>query len=269
MTQVPPVKVEEFLALFDYDVAAARAALDTHTPPQSVVTPDHPRTSSGKTIVALDAVSRTYALGKKSVSALSDITLSVKEGEFIAITGASGSGKSTLLQIIGCMDKPSSGDVTVTGQSVAKLRDSQLSLLRQRTVGFVFQSFYLQPFLTLEDNIALPAMFTREKTAATYARVHTLLAQVGLTERAKHYPSELSGGQIQRAAIARALINSPRIILADEPTGNLDSASSAAIIDVFHSIRRQLGTTIILVTHDQALARKADRIITLKDGRLL
>ncbi|PID32746.1 hypothetical protein CR956_00865 [Candidatus Saccharibacteria bacterium] len=222
--------------------------------------------SGGQPVVELQAVSKRYKLGKQTVDALRDVTLTIGKGEFVAITGPSGSGKSTLLQIIGCLDRPSSGRVIVESKETTNLGDNALSQLRQSAVGFIFQSFYLQPFLQLRDNIAVPAMFTNRSKQEIDEKVDQLLVQVGLSERAKHFPKELSGGQIQRAAIARALVNSPRIILADEPTGNLDSANSQSIIDLFGSIRDDLGTTIIIVTHDANIAGQADRIIELKDG---
>lgn len=191
------------------------------------------------------------------------------EGEFVALTGPSGSGKSTLLQTIGCLDKPTNGQVVVYGKDATKLGDNALSDLRKSTIGFVFQSFYLQPFLNLKDNLAVPAMFTNTKKKDMDDRVISLLKQVGLSDRAMHFPKELSGGQIQRAAIARALINNPKIILADEPTGNLDPENSRSIIELFKTIRSELGTTIIVVTHNRSIANYADRIIILKDGAII
>ncbi|HWT40661.1 MAG TPA: ABC transporter ATP-binding protein [Dongiaceae bacterium] len=220
-------------------------------------------------IISIQAVSKQYKLGKQTVNALHDVTLSISKGEFVAITGASGSGKSTLLQIIGCLDKPTSGSITVASKETTNLGDNALSELRQNTVGFIFQSFYLQSFLRLDDNLAVPAMFTDQKKKDIDAKVAELLERVGLSEQVKRFPKELSGGQIQRAAIARALINNPRIILADEPTGNLDSTNGQSIIDLFRTIRDTLGTTIVVVTHDATIAHQADRIIELKDGAIV
>ena len=183
--------------------------------------------NSNKTAILLDNISKDYKLGKQTVKALRGINLAIERGELVAITGASGSGKSTLLQIIGCLDQPTSGSVVIESKETTDLRDSQLSQLRQNTIGFVFQSFYLQPFLQLSDNIAVPAMFTAKKKNLIDAKVTWLLQKVGLEEYANRLPKELSGGQIQRAAIARALINNPRIILADEPTVNQLSICSA------------------------------------------
>lgn len=226
-------------------------------------------TNSSQTAIFLNNVSKDYKLGKQTVKALRGINLAIKQGELITITGASGSGKSTLLQIIGCLDQPTSGSVVIESKETTNLRDSQLSQLRQNTIGFVFQSFYLQPFLQLSDNIAVPAMFTAKKKNLIDAKVTWLLQKVGLEEYANRLPKELSGGQIQRAAIARALINNPRIILADEPTGNLDSTNSQSIIDLFREIRSTLGSTIVIVTHDANIASQADRIIELKDGAII
>lgn len=225
--------------------------------------------SFSETIVSITNVSKRYKLNKQSVDALNGVNLTIFKGEFVALTGPSGSGKSTLLQAIGCLDKPTSGKLVVDGKDITQLGDNALSNLRQSTIGFIFQSFYLQPFLNLADNIAVPAMFTSTKKRLIEEKVTSLLNEVGLSERARHFPKELSGGQIQRAAIARALINNPKIILADEPTGNLDSENGRAIIELFQKIRLELGTTIIVVTHDETIARQADRIITLRDGAVV
>jgi len=270
MAEISGDKIQEFLSLFDGDIAVAHEALDQYrqrilSPPARVL-----HESVGKeAVIELRGVSKRYKLGKQTIDALSDVSLTIGKGEFVAITGASGSGKSTLLQIIGCLDKPSSGKVFVESKETAGLRDGALSELRSNTIGFIFQSFYLQPFLRLEDNLAVPAMFANEKKKSIDSKVAQLLQRVDLQDRAGHFPKELSGGQIQRAAIARALINSPHIILADEPTGNLDSTNSRSIIELFRSIRDTLGTTVVIVTHDITIARQADRIIELKDGKLI
>ena len=225
-------------------------------------------TNSSQTAIFLNNVSKDYKLGKQTVKALRGINLAIKQGELITITGASGSGKSTLLQIIGCLDQPTSGSVVIESKETTNLRDSQLSQLRQNTIGFVFQSFYLQPFLQLSDNIAVPAMFTAKKKNLIDAKVTWLLQKVGLEEYANRLPKELSGGQIQRAAIARALINNPRIILADEPTGNLDSETGAKVEGLLFDYNKQKGVTLIVVTHDADLAKKCDYQIIIKDGRV-
>lgn len=264
-------KIEEFIALFNGNIPAAHAALDAYRKQQSVTTISRstPHSVGGEVIISVQNISKRYKLGEQTVDALNDVSLSIDKGEFVAITGASGSGKSTLLQIIGCLDKPTSGVVSIDAKETTELSDSALSELRQNAIGFIFQSFYLQPFLRLNDNLAVPAMFTNEKKQAIDDKVELLLQQVGLSERSRHFPKELSGGQIQRAAIARALVNSPRIILADEPTGNLDSTNSKSVIDLFRTIRDKLGTTIVVVTHDVEIARQADRVIELKDGAVV
>lgn len=263
-------KVKDFIALFNDNVSAAHAALDTYSKqePAPSLLRSTPQTA-GEVVISAQNVSKRYKLGQQTVDALRNVSLTISKGEFVAITGASGSGKSTLLQIIGCLDKPTSGTVRIESKETTSLGDGALSELRQRAIGFIFQSFYLQPFLRLNDNLTVPAMFTNEKKKVIDNKVALLLQQVGLSERSRHFPKELSGGQIQRAAIARALVNNPRIILADEPTGNLDSANSKSIIDLFRSIRDRLGTTIIVVTHDAEIARQADRIIELKDGAVI
>lgn len=220
-------------------------------------------------IVKTVDLSKRYKVGKTTIQALDSVSIDIDQGEFVVITGESGSGKSTLLQMIGCLDKPTRGQVLIDGNDTSRLSDARLSDLRSEMIGFVFQSFYLQPFLTLNDNVTVPAMFTSKKKKSIDERVSTLLGQVGLSDRKDHYPKELSGGQIQRAAIARALINNPRIILADEPTGNLDSQNSAAILSLFQNIRAQFNTTVIIVTHSMEIAAQADRVITLKDGSVI
>ncbi|HEU4914922.1 MAG TPA: ABC transporter ATP-binding protein [Candidatus Saccharimonadales bacterium] len=211
-------------------------------------------------------VTKKYKVGRQQIDALGGVSLDVKEGEFVAITGTSGSGKSTLLHLLGGLDKPTSGAIEIAGQDLAKLRDSKLSRFRNSTIGFVFQFFYLQPFLNLQTNIEVPAMFAKEKRKSRSFQSSRLAAIVGLTDRLRHLPRELSGGQMQRAAIARALQNHPRILLADEPTGNLDRTNAIAIFELFRQIQHEQGMTIIVVTHDLELARMADRAIHMSDG---
>lgn len=265
-------QIDQFLSLFDGDIIAARGAIDNYEKNKQTRRLNNTAkvvNHTGEPIISIQSVAKRYKVGSQTIEALKDVSLDIYKGELIAITGSSGSGKSTLLQIIGCLDKTSSGKVVVESRDTTSMNDNDLSDLRSNTFGFVFQSFYLQPFLRLKDNLAVPAMFTDANRKEIDSKVGKLLDQVGLSERARHYPKELSGGQMQRAAIARALINNPRIILADEPTGNLDSGNSESIIDLFRDIRETLGTTVVVVTHDQKIAKQADRIIELKDGEIL
>lgn len=220
-------------------------------------------------VISTKLLTKEYKRGRQKVVALKDVSIEIHQGEFVALTGASGSGKSTLLQLIGGLDKPTSGEIVVDGVNIGKLRDNKLSKFRNTTIGFVFQFFYLQPFLKLTNNIELPAMFARRKRKERRDEVHELLSSVNLLERAGHYPKELSGGQMQRAAIARALLQKPKILLADEPTGNLDSVSSKEVIDLFHRVRNERGMTVVVVTHNPEIAEGADREIKLSDGAII
>lgn len=217
-------------------------------------------------VVQVQGLAKTYKMGKTTVDALKNVDFTVYRGEFVAITGTSGSGKSTLLQLIGGLDKPSKGEISVNEQNLKRLGDGKLSKFRNRTIGFVFQFFYLQPFLKLQSNIEVPAMFARTAPAVRKRKSKELAEVVGLGDRLRHYPKELSGGQMQRAAIARALQNEPMILLADEPTGNLDHSNATAIFELFKQIRDEHGTTVIVVTHDMALASLADRAVHMSDG---
>jgi ABC-type lipoprotein export system ATPase subunit len=228
-----------------------------------------PKRAYGEVVVNIEALAKTYKISHQKVEALKGVDLQIREGEYIALTGPSGSGKSTLLQLIGALDKPTSGEVIISGAKVSKLSDRKLSVLRNRTIGFVFQFFYLQPFLKLSTNLEVPGMFARTPKKVRRAKLVELATKVGLEDRLKHLPKELSGGQMQRAAIARALLNNPKILLADEPTGNLDRENAYAIMDLFDAIRDAFGTTIIMVTHDPELAAKADREVRLLDGKIL
>lgn len=220
-------------------------------------------------LITVEALTKTYKLHRQKIHALQDISLRIHEGEFVALTGASGSGKSTLLQLIGGLDRPTSGTITIDGTNINKLRDPKLSTFRNQTIGFVFQFFYLQPFLKLSTNTEVPGMFKHSPRKTRSAHARELLARVGLEEYADRLPRELSGGQIQRAAIARALLNNPKILLADEPTGNLDTKNSNEIIDLFHTIQKEFGTTIIIVTHNPDIAARSSREIRLRDGVLI
>lgn len=256
-------KAKQFLAEFDGDIEAAIAFLEANKK-----TREHTKVPTGPVIVRAQNISKHYKLGGQKVDALKNVSLEIHEGEFVALTGPSGSGKSTLLQLIGTLDKPSSGSIIINDKDVSKLSDRKLSIFRNRTIGFVFQFFYLQPFLSLQTNLEVPAMFARVSPHSRHKKSKDLAEKVGLSERLKHRPKELSGGQMQRAAIARALLNGPKLLLADEPTGNLDSKNGQAIIDLFDEIRHTLGATIVVVTHDPSIAARADREITLADGEI-
>lgn len=268
MTDVSTEKVQAYIDLFDGDVLQAVRALREVA--YGKVTPAKPkRPLSEEVLISVQDLKKSYKVGKQHVNALNGVTLNVHKGEFLALTGASGSGKSTLLQLMGGLDKPTEGSVTIHGNKLASLNDKRLSEFRNKTVGFVFQFFYLQPFLRLRQNLEVAGMPARTKRPVRRARVAQLAEVVGLGDRLEHFPKELSGGQMQRAAIARALLNNPEILLADEPTGNLDSENGKTIIDLFEKIRDEFGTTIVVVTHDAAIAARADREISLKDGVLL
>lgn len=212
---------------------------------------------------------RRYTLGELSVSALAGVDFVVQEGEFVAIMGPSGSGKSTLLHLIGGLDKPSDGEVTLAGQRLSLLKEKQSTLLRRRNVGFVFQFFNLLPTLTAEENILLPVIIDGKNPAKYQDRLKDLLDLVGLLERRRHKPDQLSGGEQQRVAIARALITQPAILLADEPTGNLDTKTGTSIMELLQRSCRELKQTVIVVTHDPRAAAYAQRVIFLRDGLIV
>lgn len=222
-----------------------------------------------KPLIDLRRVEKTYLAKRQAIIALRSISLQVKQGEFLAITGESGSGKSTMLRIIGALEKPTSGQVIIDGHDVSKFSDHELSKLRNEKIGFVFQSFNLQPFLSVLDNVSTPAIFAGSPLKLSRDRAKQLLESVGLGDKASSLPGELSGGQMQRVAICRSVINRPSILLADEPTGNLDSVNSRVIYDLFREINRRLSTTIVIVTHSQNMANHADRIIRLRDGEII
>lgn len=218
-------------------------------------------------LIQLVDINKKHFLGDNILHILVNINLEIQKGEFTAIVGPSGSGKSTLMNILGCLDRPTSGEYFLNGKNVAALTDDELASVRNRQVGFVFQSFNLLPRISAQENVALPLIYAggiNEKERLE--RAAELLDMVGLSDRMGHRPNELSGGQKQRVAIARALINNPSIIMADEPTGNLDSKSSVEIMQIFKDLNEQQGKTVILVTHDQEIAERAKRVITVRDG---
>ncbi|HEU4749273.1 MAG TPA: ABC transporter ATP-binding protein, partial [Gemmatimonadaceae bacterium] len=218
--------------------------------------------------VSLRDVKRDYALGKESVHALRGVTLDIGAGDYVAIVGPSGCGKSTLLNLIGVIDQPSSGTVSINGKRVDGMSDREATTFRLRTIGFVFQRFYLLPILSALENVSLPMAEAKVAAAERSDRAATLLDYVGLRERMNHRPSELSGGEQQRVAIARALANKPSLLLADEPTGELDAHTGAEIISLFRRLHQD-GTTIVVVTHDEELATAARRQIHMRDGRIV
>ncbi len=228
--------------------------------------------ANDRPLVFAQALKKTYVMGQEQVHALDGVDVEIREGELVAIVGQSGSGKSTLMNLLGCLDTPTSGTYQLAGISVEDLTDEELAEVRNRHIGFVFQSFHLLPRQSALQNVTLPLVYRRsERMTATdrIARATDALTRVGLQTRMHHKPSELSGGQRQRVAIARALVNDPSIVLADEPTGNLDSRTSEEILDVLASLSKQHGRTVIVVTHDVDVAKRCDRQIQLKDGRIV
>ncbi len=220
------------------------------------------------TLVEARDLARDYRFGADDVHALRGVTFDIEEGDYVAIVGPSGCGKSTLLNLLGAIDRPTRGSVTIRGQAVGEMRDREATLFRLRNIGFVFQRFYLMPTLTARENVELPMAEAGLKSAERAARARELLAYVGLSHRERHRPTELSGGEQQRVAIARSLANRPAILLADEPTGELDAKTGAEIIELFGQLNRD-GTTIIVVTHDEELAGAARRKIHMRDGRIV
>ena len=217
-------------------------------------------------LIEVKNLSKIYGSGEAEVKALKNINLNIEQGEFVAIVGPSGSGKSTLLNLLGGVDKPSSGEVIIKGESIYKLKEKELSILRRRKLGFVFQFFNLIPVLTAEENIEMPVLLDNGKIDKNY--MNELLKLLGLEERRNHHPSELSGGQQQRVSIGRALANKPSIILADEPTGNLDSKNSKEVLELLKYCAKKYNQTLILITHDINIAKSADRVITIEDGQI-
>lgn len=216
-------------------------------------------------VIVLEQIVKNYYLGTQEIQVLKGIDLHIGQNEFVALMGPSGSGKSTLMNILGCLDTPTGGTYTLNGQIVSSLNDDELAAVRNQAIGFVFQQFNLLPKLTALENVALPLVYAGIPKAEREARALAVLEQVNLADRAHHKPNELSGGQCQRVAIARALINKPALILADEPTGNLDTATSLDIMRIFDTIHRN-GNTVVIVTHEEDIAAHARRVVRLRDG---
>ncbi len=223
--------------------------------------------SGAEPVIRLSEITKTYHQAELAVEVLKGISLQVEPGDFLALLGTSGSGKSTLMHILGLLDRPTAGSYLLAGQDVSILPDESLSDLRNRMVGFIFQSFYLVPYVSALENVMLPGLYSSTPTRQLRSRAETLLAQVGLSDRMDFKPGQLSGGQQQRVAIARALVNDPQVLLADEPTGQLDARTSTEILTLLSDINRQ-GRTVILVTHDHETASYAHREIFLHDGRI-
>jgi len=220
-----------------------------------------------KSLIDIKDIKRDFVLGSEIINVLKGIDLQINKGEYVALMGPSGSGKSTLMNILGCLDTPTSGSYILNGKDVSQMHDDDLAEIRNKEIGFVFQTFNLLPRTTALDNVALPMIYAGYSKTDRSARATTVLKQVGLGDRMDHQPNQLSGGQRQRVAVARALVNNPSIILADEPTGNLDSKTSIEIMNLFNDIHKN-GNTVILVTHEEDIAKYAHRIIRLKDGMI-
>jgi putative ABC transport system ATP-binding protein len=218
-------------------------------------------------LIHLEGLSKVYRVGDQEIRALDEVNLRIEEGEFIAIIGSSGSGKSTLMHLLGCLDTPTAGRMEICGNDLAKASNDQLARVRNREIGFVFQAFNLLPKLDVVSNIALPLIYAGVPSRERLARARQAASDVGLGDRLANRPPQLSGGQCQRVAIARALVNNPRILFADEPTGNLDSATGRMILEMFDALHAS-GKTVVLVTHDPAIAARSRRVIEIRDGRI-
>ena len=220
-------------------------------------------------VVRLDNVVKTYSMGESEVHALRGISFEIAQGEFLSIMGPSGSGKSTCMNMIGCLDRPTSGIVEINGKETAKMTEKELAVLRNQTVGFVFQQYHLIPSMNVLENVMLPLKYQKVEKSERVERAKKALEAVGLGDRLKHRPHELSGGQKQRVAIARAMITEPKILLADEPTGALDSSTGKQVMELFKTINREKGTTVIIVTHDPGIGASTERCIKILDGQLV
>jgi putative ABC transport system ATP-binding protein len=219
-------------------------------------------------MISMSGIKKVYTMGHVEVEALRGIDLEIANNEYVAVVGPSGSGKSTLMNILGCLDTPTSGEYLLSGEAVGGLDRNRLAEIRNKRIGFVFQNFNLLPYASALENVELPLLFGGVGTRERHERAAAMLARVGLEDRMEHKPTELSGGQMQRVAIARALVNDPAIVLADEPTGNLDSASGQAIVTLFRELHAG-GQTIILITHDSGIARLASRVVRMQDGAIV
>ena len=219
-------------------------------------------------ILRLENIWKTYTMGEVEVHALRGVSLTIRRGDFVAITGSSGSGKSTMMNLVGCLDLPTKGSIFLDNKDIATLSESDLAQIRGKKIGFIFQQFHLIPTLTALDNVTLPSEFQDVSPSEARKKAIQILESIGLGERMDHHPSQLSGGQQQRVAIARALANNPEVILADEPTGNLDSKTGTEVVDLLERLWKKEGKTIIMVTHELKLAQRAKRIIHLKDGKI-
>jgi putative ABC transport system ATP-binding protein len=228
---------------------------------------EHAPQTAREAVVRAENLTKIYRRGTDEIRAVDNVTFSVEQGEFVAVVGPSGAGKTTLLQLVGCMDTPTSGTLALSGKETSRLSDGDLTRLRRDHIGFIFQHFGLLPTLTVAENIAISGLF-RKHDAATKERIEHLLERVGLSHRRRHRPSQLSGGEMQRVAIARALTHAPQLLLADEPTGNLDTATSDSIIELLGSLNRD-GLTIIVVTHHEGLAQAARRRLSFRDGKIV
>ncbi len=222
-------------------------------------------------VITLDSVTKTYEMGDNFVHALSEVSLTVEQGEFVTVTGASGSGKSTLMHILGCLDQPTEGKYYLRGADVSDLDPAELAIIRNKQIGFVFQGFNLLPRTTATENVEVPLLYSRPLISASERREKALkaLGLMKLSDRASHHPNQLSGGQQQRVAIARALVNEPDLILADEPTGNLDTATGKEVMQTLVNLREERGITIVLITHEKEIATYGSRIVSIRDGKII